>query len=160
MRWIGMLGCLLLLASAGCGGGASGPKYVNVTGVVTLDGKAIEGATVTFSPKGEGSMSMGLTDAEGKFQLKTATGKNGAAVGEHGVAIALSLNLGSQQPKVPDDGLAPPTDAELGGRTPSAPQSTVRWIIPERYSDPAKSGLNVTVPAGGLKEHKFELRSK
>lgn len=161
MRWIGLAGCLSLLVASGCGGGTSGPSYANVSGIVTLDDKPIEGATVTFSPKGEGSMSLGLTDAAGKFTLKTATGKNGAAVGEHSVAISLFVDLGGEKPKVPDDGLAPPTEAELGGAAgPAAPKNTTRWIIPERYSDPVKSGLSVTVPPGGLTDHKFELKSK
>ena len=47
--------CLLLLSaltlfSVGCG--ESGPVVEYVQGVVTLNGSPLEGATVSFSPKG------------------------------------------------------------------------------------------------------------
>jgi hypothetical protein len=158
MRWLAGTLCLFTLPILGCGGGsAGGPPYANVTGVVTLDGKPIEGATVTFSPKKEGAMSMGLTDAQGKFSLKTATGKKGAAVGEHDVAITLRVDLGPEAPAGSQDDLAPALEVDSG---PAVKKPTVKWVIPERYSDPKKSGLSVTVPAGGLSDHKFDLTSK
>lgn len=156
--WI--LLCLTSLAATGCSGGVSGPPYVNATGIVTLDGKPIEGATVTFSPKKDGSMSMGLTDAEGRFVLKSATGRKGAAVGEHNVSIALRIDLGPAQPAASEEDLAPPQSFEINGGTAPPPKPTTKWIIPEKYSDPTKSGLDVTVPSGGLTDHKFELKSK
>lgn len=152
--------CLSAFAAIGCGGGAGGPPYAKVTGIVTLDGKAMEAAVVTFAPTGEGSMSMGMTDAAGKFTLKAATGKSGAAVGEHRVGISLKLDLGGTPAPVSDDGLAPPNESELGPNAAAPKPPTTKWIIPERYSDASKSGLTVTVPSGGLTDHKFELQSK
>ena len=157
--WLGV--CLAVMSVVGCGGGTSGPEYAGVDGVVLLDGKAMEGAVVTFSPKEEGTMSMGMTDAEGKFTLKTATGKNGAAVGDHDVSITLKMELGGTPPAATDDGLAPLQPNEAADQAPVvAKPPTTKWIIPERYSDPKNSGLGVTVPSGGLSDHKFELTSK
>jgi hypothetical protein len=70
---------LLLFALAGCGG-----RYtpVPVSGVVTLDGEPIAGATVFFYVTGDskdGRLATGTTDKEGKFRLSTL-GKNDGAL--------------------------------------------------------------------------------
>ena len=85
-----LLGSALLLV-LGCGGGA---KVVPVTGRVTLNGKPLADAKVSFQPiakeksmEAAGPGSTGKTDAEGKFTLKTPTGQDGAVVGMHRVRI-------------------------------------------------------------------------
>lgn len=70
--------------------GAPGPEIAPVDGVVTLDGKPIEGAGVTFEPVGEGRSSFALTDAAGRYELVYMPGKKGAMVGEHVVRISKS----------------------------------------------------------------------
>ena len=128
---------------------------------MTLDGKAVDGATVIFSPKGQAPMSMAITDLQGKFTLKTGSGKPGAAVGDHGIGVALSLTAGGSGPPPSNDGLAPPLPSELGGSQAAqqkyVPPRTV-WVVPEKYSKPESSGLTVTVPSGGLTDHKLELK--
>src|SRR5690348_5741145 len=79
--------CVFMLfaaAVAGCGG--SEFEFGDVTGVVKLDGKPLPNAVVTFTPKGGGPSGVGKTDAEGQYQLYTAT-EPGAIVGEHTVSI-------------------------------------------------------------------------
>lgn len=157
--------CVLAASVVGCGGGSGdGTKYVNASGVVMLDGKPIEGATVTFIPKKQGQMSIGLTGADGKFTLKTAAGQSGAAIGDHDVMVTLSVDLtpavgkASAKPASVDD-LAAPTAAELssGGETVSETQ-TVKYIVPERYGKPGV--LSAKVPDAGLNDHKLDLVSK
>jgi hypothetical protein len=157
MRALLVIGGLIVPLSCGCSGGAGAVGYAKVTGVVTLDSKPVEGATVTFAPKGKGSMSMGLTDAEGKFELKTATGKTGAAVGDHDVLVALSITLGKPAAEAKPEDLAPAFDAQ--GRPEGTEAGPVtRWIVPEKYSKPG--ALKATVPSGGLIDHKLDLTSK
>lgn len=151
--------CLgLLSVTLGCsGGGVSGPPIVPVDGIVTLDGSPVEGATVVFTPKKEGTMSMAMTDAAGKFALRTGAGRKGAAVGEHDVTVKLSIgNEESTNGPTTDDGLAPLMPSEAGVNAPKAPVAKVGWIVPERYSKPG--ALTATVPAGGLSGHKLELK--
>lgn len=149
---------LLALVAVGCGGSVPGPAFVPVSGVVTLDGKGVEGATVTFAPKTEGSLSLAMTDAQGNFTLKSATGRNGAAVGEHNVTVVLSVSLGGPPVTAKVDDLSGVLPNEAGeDATPPAGPST-KWIVPERYSKPGV--LSATVPAGGLSGHKLELVSQ
>lgn len=124
-----------LFAAVGCGGGTA-----SVSGTVTLDGKPIEGASVTFTPaSGDGGGvggSYGKTDAQGKFTLRTVAGdRSGAAVGKHKVAISLSK-----------------------GENPKNPEAAQKDTIPAKYN--AKSDLTFDVPSGGTDKANFDLQSK
>ncbi len=73
----------IIACACGCGGG-SGLDMATVSGVVTLDGQPLEGAIVTFVPQdattpNSGSMSIGITDAQGHVStgLRTPPGWSG-----------------------------------------------------------------------------------
>lgn len=76
------------LLIVGCGGNE---KLAPVSGVVTLNGDPVEGATVTFTPVGttdkEAPTSFGVTDEEGRYTLKTGAGDAGAFIGKNRVSI-------------------------------------------------------------------------
>jgi len=77
---------LLALLATSCSG-----SEANVRGQVLFRGQPIEGAVVTFHPKGGDSTAYrpsGLTDKEGRFTLSTGS-KPGAAPGEYVVTINL-----------------------------------------------------------------------
>ena len=106
---------LLLIVTVFCasGCGRAGPKTSSVTGVVTIEGKPEADLQVTFEPqvpKGEkitgsavGGISVGITDAEGKFELTYRDGKQkGAVVGPHLVKI-VSAKGGGAAPENPAD---------------------------------------------------------
>jgi len=78
---------LLVFTAAGCGG-----KYtpVPVSGVVTLDGKPVEGATVYFYPVGderEGRPATGNTDKNGEYHLSTMKPRDGALRREYKIVV-------------------------------------------------------------------------
>ena len=99
LRWI-VLG--LVIAACGCGGG---PRLAPVSGQVKLDGKPLPDAQVTFRPDSKevhpGPPSSGMTDAEGRFTLRTADGHDGAVVGAHKVRISLRAKASSANPDAP-----------------------------------------------------------
>ena len=93
-----LLTCLTLVAGCGLGG----PQLGNVTGTVTLDGKAVPGALVTFvSKEADGTSSFGKTNAQGKFQLEFSTERKGAMLGAYIVEITTKKMSKSD---MPDDG--------------------------------------------------------
>jgi hypothetical protein len=136
---------LLLLGLLGCG--APTFQYVPVAGHVTLNGKAVENASVEFQPiaatKGvdPGPGSMGITNKDGRFTLKSqlVANQNGAVVGKHQVRIYVYQPAGSD-------------DRDADAR--AAKKASV--VIPEKYS--SKSELVVDVPAAGLPDHHFDLK--
>jgi hypothetical protein len=77
------------LVMAGCG--PAGPDVQFVEGVVTLDGKPLDGATVTFAAVDKtGIPAAGKTDAEGRFRLNATQGKKygkGTVVGDYVVTV-------------------------------------------------------------------------
>lgn len=136
--------CAAVLLLAAC---SRGPQMAPVTGVVLLDGKPVEGASVLFTPDAGGRPADGVTDKEGKFSLQTYEPGDGAPVGHYKVAIVGMRMTGIQATA---DGLSGEVDA-----------SKVRevWFVPKRYSTPDSSGIEVEVKRG-LTPLKFELASK
>ena len=93
MRGCRLSACLSLMAllAIGCGGGTKLPELGTVTGVVTVNGKPVEGLTVTFEPKGS-RPSTGVTDSEGHYSLLFNKNTAGAVVGSHTVRISQEVS--------------------------------------------------------------------
>jgi hypothetical protein len=86
-----------------------------------------------------------VTDAAGKFELGTNEVGDGAVTGTHKVAFVW----------------APPTTGEPGQETINDNPATLpkpKTKIPDKYSDPEKSGIAQEVPARGVRDLKFDLR--
>lgn len=146
--------------SSGCGGGNT---PVAVKGIVTLDGKPVAGATVSFLPEGEtGHPANGWTDKEGAFRLTTFVKGDGAFPGSYRVVV------GKLEPKVPDG----PTWTEYWddahdrrkkpvqyyGMLESTARKKSKSLLPTRYADVARTPLQCSVPSRGTVT--LELRSK
>jgi len=90
-------GCLLLLVSlgllttmTGCNSAdtaANRPKVSKVEGQVTLQGKPLKGAFVTFHPTSSDDSGTGETDEDGRFAISTFARNDGAVLGKHAVTI-------------------------------------------------------------------------
>jgi len=80
-----LVATLLLLGTLGCGG-----KNHKVEGIVTLDGKPLASATVTFLPEDEdGIPATGHTGEDGKFRLVNQFGA-GCRAGEYKLLVTAS----------------------------------------------------------------------
>jgi hypothetical protein len=90
---------LLLAVVVGCDTG--GAEVAPVSGRVTLDGRALASADVSFQPDGAQRASSGRTDADGRYQLMFKRGQPGALVGEHTVRISISRELVRNPPQIP-----------------------------------------------------------
>lgn len=140
-RWMCILLPLIVLV-LGCDGG---PKLAPVSGKVTLNGQPLAEAWLDFQPIATGddinpgAGSVGTTDKDGRYTLKTVHGKTGAVVGKHRVSITLK----------------DPT----GGNADADPARGKRGFkqLPVRYN--FQSELTVDVPAGGRSDVDFPLKS-
>ncbi len=83
-------------AGWGCGSG-DGPKVGKVSGKVTLDGKPLAGALVTFMPE-KGRSSSGRTNDAGQYELSYTFEQMGAAVGKHSVRITTATTDNAESP--------------------------------------------------------------
>ncbi|HUY88047.1 MAG TPA: hypothetical protein VMV10_04900 [Pirellulales bacterium] len=140
---------VLLLAAMGCNRAPARPEAAElpVTGLVTLDGKPLAGAEVTFNCTTSNAIFSGATDENGKYQLWSNFGSNAKLEGHCTVKISkMELPPGVELP--PPD--MPPVSPMMLGAKES---------LPPRYSDGVNNTLSADVPAGGG-TFDFELTSK
>jgi hypothetical protein len=136
-----------LVCLAGCGEEANIPEgMAPVTGTVTLDGKPLAGATVSFIPDGvtKGAGSYGVTSADGKYELQGTQGGTGAAAGYYRVIISK---------------LVMPDGSPIPADIPSATDAGAKDLLPAIYSSYDVSTLTAEVPAQGGAIN-FDLKSK
>lgn len=154
---VGLTG--LLVAAAGCDGQR---MPVPVSGTVTLDGRPVEGATVTFHLIGDdrdGRPAIGQTDKTGTFRLKTGN-EDGARPGDYKVVITKNV-LADPKLKIPD---FPDTPEGRNQRDHflwkhfGDDQPPYRSVLPDRYGDLKATPLTCKVP-GNSPVH-FPLTSK
>jgi len=142
--------------AAGCSGRNSDkwrdglPPATPVKGIVTYDGKPLEQATVVFlAPvpgKSRSLAAVGMTDAAGRFVLRTYRDRDGAIPGHHQVTIHKSITVSpAGQPLAPN---------EFGDILDTP---VVRHLIPQKYSTPDTSGLNAEVAPRGDNNFSFVL---
>jgi hypothetical protein len=145
--------CLLAAAALlglfpGCGGG---PRFVPVSGVVTLNGKPYDKAAVSFQPIGTsdnpypGRGSSAYTDENGKFVL-TSDNHRGAVVGKHLIRITTR-------------GATPVSAGEPGiGSSDAAPANRSGDPIPLEWN--WQSAKEFEVPPGGTDKANFDIVTK
>src|SRR3954453_20530412 len=94
---------ILFVVILGCSGSPQEPSYPDVTGKVTLEGKPLAGAFVTFVPTGAnaGNKAQATTDETGQYKLQGPRGSTGAAPGDYKVAISL-MQTPDGKPLSPD----------------------------------------------------------
>lgn len=133
-----IFGCVLV-ALPGCGDDMG---LTSVSGIVTLDGKPLPNAVVTFIPQGEGgSPSYGTTDAEGYYTLMFSRDTEGVLPGTHDVTITTEK-------------IAPSDVAVLKAKGRGVPEFVP---VPKKYRQPGELVREVE-PGGG--EINFELTSE
>jgi hypothetical protein len=116
------LACAPLL---GCGGDGMESE---VTGSVTLDGKAVGPGTIVFAPvAGEQNPATGTIQVDGTYFL-TSNRARGLPAGRYKASVTVF-----DQPTVP-----------LGERSYVQP----KFVTPEKYADPSTSELEYDVQAG------------
>jgi hypothetical protein len=149
---------LLLAASAGVAGCSRGGP-VKVNGTITLDGKPLPGATVTFLPSREGGRSAsGLTEADGSFNLTTFKPGDGALPGEYKITVQVSESDKSTEgvnPGQMDDKARAAFFSRMnpGGRAKEEMKKRrAPKVVPEVYSDLKRTPLKCIVPVDGKVE--------
>jgi hypothetical protein len=137
-------GCLFAVLALVHGCGSNNPETMEVTGTVTLDGKPVPDAIVTFLPQDGRRSATGSTDAGGSYSLATFELGDGAFPGKHGVAIYSKFAPAMRGEASPD------------GSKQSIASGTA---IPKQYGLPATSGLTADVTRDGENVFDFEMTS-
>lgn len=136
----------LFALAAGCGG-STHPPLTQAAGVVTINGRPLPNATVSFIPldkENTAGVANGVSDDQGRFRLTTA-GKPGAAVGRHKVTV-------TEGPE-PEDLRDESKQAEYRRYQAGLKNRP----IPPQYGNPTQTPLEVTL-AADQPEIKVELK--
>lgn len=151
---------VFLFAFSGCGGG----DFVPVSGTVTSGGKPVPKLRVVLSPSpvgknhAVGPFSLGVTDDDGRFTLKTRRGDPGAMVGQHTTSYQYT-DIGEDAMGELRDQLA---DAKEEGDQEGFEKAKKniakmkaklkgRPVLMQRYT------AKISVPEGGTDDLKIEL---
>jgi hypothetical protein len=131
-----MLFVVGLACLAGCGRkSADGrPTLVPVSGQVLVNKQPSEGARVVFSPDGHAYAAAAVTDAEGRFELQTFDPGDGAVPGNYKVMVSKFEVIDR-----PDGGV------------------DENHFLPEKYRNPAASGLTAVVTESGPNDITLDL---
>lgn len=154
-----LVGPLSLFALTGCTGDSLGTVQVN--GVVKLDGKPLEGATVIFKPDGEGRAASGTTGAEGKFKLTTEVNGDGALPGNYKVAVTKYEGVQMDLPKIEDASDSAAMDAIYNAAEKQGKEGKpAKNLVGAKYANPDGSGLTAVVKDAGANDFTFDVTSK
>jgi hypothetical protein len=158
MRAVAIVG-LCLVAIAGCGSDGFTPP-VPVKGKVTLGGKPVEGALVTFHNKTGGRSASGKTEKDGTFKLTCINTDDGAPPGDFNVSIKKVEAKGGGDAGV--DISSGNFGADYGAQMAAAASGTTSKLlkdaIPAKYGDPTQSGLTRSVVKGEPNDFVFDLK--
>ncbi len=158
-----MMALAALVSFVGCG--KSGPDVNYVEGIVTLDGKPLEGVSVGFSPVDAkiGIPAVGNTDANGVFKLTAIQGgepQGGTGEGEYYVSFTKSASTGVGMTYEDTQKMMEDPNYGQSGSSPGQTPKDLN-VLPKAYLNPATSGVKVTVKSGKNTgdEFKFDLKS-
>jgi hypothetical protein len=138
--------CAVLMTAVwtlGCSGG--GPA-LPVNGIVTIDDKPLDGATVTFYGE-TGAGGFARTGTDGKFVITGMKGQDGLPPGSYKVTVS-KMNAA-------DGSEIDPSDPAVGAVT----EVDVKNDLPPVYSDPSQTILKYSVTGDG-KPIEIKLESK
>lgn len=138
----------VLVLCGACSRSPDAGKYAQVSGKITIDGKPLEGATVSFIPaemKNNAEPSVGMTDASGAYSLSRRRNNDGAWIGENKVAIEKRGPM-----KYVTSGMksADPVGTEIPGEP----------LIPQKYFSPKTSALSFVVKSGTNTNVDFDIK--
>jgi len=146
---VGLL--LLIFVFKGFFGASGGPDLIRARGTVTLEGKPLPGAVITFHPVSkQGGFAVGSTDRFGRFTLSTAGLGSGALAGEYRVTVTKF----SSEEKVMNPDEAKKYTSETG-KLPPTPKATN--LLPAKYAAPETSGFSATLKSGASPRLLFDL---
>src|SRR6476469_2586170 len=123
---------------------SSRPATYRVTGTVTMQGKPVAGAVITFVPTGtDGAAASAITDSDGKYALTTWRAGDGARPGEYRVKVSKQEQTAVDPSKMVKN-LTIEEEQKIYVES-KKPRPPAKSLLPRKYQDDQTSGLTHTV---------------
>lgn len=134
-----LVACGLVLCLTGCWGSSKPPTYP-VAGTVTLQGKPVAGAAITFVPTApDGEAASAITDAAGKYALTTWEAGDGARPGDYRVKVFKQEQAAVDPAKMVQNlSIEEEQKIYVESKKPAPP---AKRLIPSKYESEETSGL-------------------
>jgi hypothetical protein len=166
VMWVGVAG-MLVCCVTGCSDNNL-PDLAAASGVVTLDGKPLDDARVTFHPIDDAvSFSYGTTNSGGEFKLSTFGMNDGGLVGRHKVTISKAkVDMAESETRVDVEALkrgatyaeAMPGYDEMMGMGIKGGVKKIQQV-PDKYSDKDSTEIEAEITLDGPNEFTFNLET-
>lgn len=151
LRWVSILAAAALVALAVVSilSWTSAARPVPVTGLVRFNGSPLASGVVNFRPVDpqRGSYAAGLIGKDGRYAAETPLTGPGILPGEYQVAVLAQED--------PARYTAEEYDALVGPGKPGIPS-----VVPKALTDPATSGLSVTIRSPGPQTFDLNLEGE
>jgi hypothetical protein len=133
----------MLFCVCGCNKGSTLSGLVPASGELLVNGKPVEGATISFHLVEQTRAASAITDRNGKFTVMTLNPSDGIYSGEYLITVT----------KIEERGELKESGEENKGKDEWIIQDTREIIeyIPQKYVDSNTSDLKITIPAKGDK---------
>lgn len=127
------------LVLTGCSKSSRPPTYP-VTGTITLQGKPVAGAVITFVPTGkEGEAASAMSDSDGKYALTTWQAGDGARPGEYRVKVSKQEQDAVDPSKMVQNlSIEEEQKIYVESKKPAPP---AKRLIPSKFENEQTSGL-------------------
>jgi hypothetical protein len=150
-RWVATFAVVAATVIGG-GCGKRPPQFVEVSGVLLIDGKPLPKAKIEFQPElanfGAEMNSWAVTDDEGRFTLaRNFTQEPGAAVGKHRVIVS----------ELPTPGEFRSQDPAVQAKYAQYKASLKNRPVPVGYSQPATTPIEVEIKP---EQHDYKIELK
>ena len=139
---------IVFIVIAGCRPANQLKGLVPGAGKLLYNNEIVEGAHISLIPVDQSGTirpAVGVTDAQGRFQLTTLQPEDGVFPGEFKVVVSK---------RIPGKLIS----HEMIGNIPKSVYAEDIHLLPKRYSDYAKTPLTITVQKKGDKNMIFELQ--
>ena len=142
--------CMLSICVIGCNN--ENARFSHVTGVVTLNGEPVSGATIRFTTESEeGESATGITDASGRYTLTSSSatdGGRGALPGEYRVSISKLDVPPNPDQEAYDRGEISYDELQVRLERNRGAGGSARELMPARTAVPRTTDLRATVVSG------------
>lgn len=135
------------------------PKTVTASGIITLDGAPLDGASITLLNE-NGVTAIAKSDSNGRFSLRTVVGADmvdGAVPGLHQVGVAKTISEGGGAEMKPGENERDMVNRMAGSMTSPAKQ---KYIVPQQFGSPQSSKLSLDVPTAGSDKLTLDIKTK
>ena len=126
---------------------SGGPRYMPISGKVTLDGQPLSQANISFKPLNGDRGGFGSTDLYGHYEIQHVSGNRGLLRGEYSVEITTG-RIKTEYKKIPVAPTKSGTKQKQQAERVETIITTEKEVLPAKYNQSTTLSFNVEQKTG------------